>query len=138
MTSDIDILARTIWGEARGESHEGRVAIANVIMNRVNMDLGNDGKPDWWGEGVTQVCLKPFQFSCWLQNDPNRNKLLVVGSGDSAFADCLAIATDAVNGALPDITGGATHYHEKHITPPWAAKAIKTAEIGHHIFYKGV
>jgi N-acetylmuramoyl-L-alanine amidase len=131
MNSDIDTLARTLWGEARGESHEGRVAVANVVMNRVKLQ-------GWMGKSVTQVCLKPYQFSCWLQNDVNRNKLLAVGSGDSAFVDCLAIATDAVNGELPDITGGATHYHEKHITPPWAAKATKTAEIGNHIFYKGV
>ena len=49
--SDLDTLARTLWAEARGEGVAGMEAVAAVIMNRVNADLGNDDKPDWWGEG---------------------------------------------------------------------------------------
>lgn len=35
MNRDTDILARTIYGEARGESISGQEAIASVILNRV-------------------------------------------------------------------------------------------------------
>ena len=60
---DQDILARTLWGEARGEGVAGQIAVAWSIRNRVEMDLHNDGKPDWWGEGYAGVCKKPYQFS---------------------------------------------------------------------------
>ena len=64
---DRDILARTLWGEARGESLAGQIAVAWTIRNRVN-----DGKDkSWWGEGYAGVCQKPYQFSCWNRNDPN-------------------------------------------------------------------
>ena len=64
---DRDILARTLWGEARGEGFDGQIAVAWTIRNRVF-----DGKAkSWWGEGYAEVCLKPWQFSCWNQNDPN-------------------------------------------------------------------
>ncbi|VVO24210.1 hypothetical protein PS723_04459 [Pseudomonas fluorescens] len=62
-----DILARTLWGEARGEGLAGQIAVAWTIRNRVN-----DGKAkSWWGEGYAGVCLKAWQFSCWNKNDPN-------------------------------------------------------------------
>ena len=67
---DVDVLARTIWGEARGEGFAGQVAVGWAIRNRVEADLGNDGKPDWWGEGYVGVCKAPWQFSCWNKNDP--------------------------------------------------------------------
>ena len=64
---DLDILARTLWGEARGESLAGQIAVAWTIRNRVN-----DGNAkSWWGEGYVGVCQKPYQFSCWNKNDPN-------------------------------------------------------------------
>lgn len=63
-----DIAIRTLYGEVRGEKREGRIAVAWVIRNRVTIDLGNDGKPDWWGEGVIGVCCKAGQFSCWNDN----------------------------------------------------------------------
>ena len=64
---DRDILARTLWGEARGEGPAGQVAVAWTIRNRVF-----DGKTNsWWGEGYAGVCQKPYQFSCRNKNDPN-------------------------------------------------------------------
>lgn len=68
---DIDVLARTIWAEARGEGMAGQVAVGWAIRNRVDADLGHDGKADWWGEGYVGVCKAPWQFSCWNKNDPN-------------------------------------------------------------------
>ena len=61
---DRDILARTLWGEARGEGPAGQIAVAWTIRNRVF-----DGKEkSWWGEGYAGVCQKPWQFSCWNRN----------------------------------------------------------------------
>lgn len=140
---EVDVLARTIYGEARGEKRLGRIAIANVVMNRVNIDLGNDRKPDWWGEGIIGVCLCPFQFSCWLPDDPNRNKIRRVRADqDAVFADCVELAQLAAAGKLADVTKGAVQYLNKPLTeklygrlPPWARTMRETVVIGQHTFY---
>lgn len=135
--TDLDIMARTIYGEARGESQIGRIAVGWVIRNRAEMDLGNDGLPDWWGEGIKGVCQRPWQFSCWNQNDPNRAKLLTVTHKDAAFKACLTAARDVLLGSMADPTGGATHYHTASVAPPWA-KGLKHTTVGRHRFYKDV
>lgn len=128
--NQIDVLARTLWGEARGEGYSGMQAVANVIMNRVK-------RGGWYGLTPAEVCKKPYQFSCWLKSDPNYQKLTTVTTSDRLFKQAVDIATAAVNGTLPDITGGATEYHTKAITPKWDySKLTKTASIGQHVFYK--
>lgn len=136
--SDLDTLARTIFGEARGEGVAGMEAVAAVIMNRVKADLGKDDKPDWWGEGVTAVCRKPYQFSCWLMDDPNRDKLISVTSKDPWFAHAIEIARRAIKGELEDPTGGADHYLVSTIADKtaWAKGKTPVARIGRHLFYK--
>lgn len=138
---DRDILARTLWAEARGEGLNGQIAVAWTIRNRVEVDLHNDGKPDWWGEGYTSVCLKPWQFSCWNKNDPNYAYL----SGAKAIpfrelAQARIAADLVIDGKQPDPTGGATHYYATTMpkAPAWAAKAKQTLKLGHHIFCKDV
>lgn len=133
---DVDILARTLFGEARGETVRGKEAVACVIINRVNRAKAHGGY--WWGSTVEQVCLKPWQFSCWNENDPNRAKILEVQPGHRVFDTCLRIARRAVSGCLEDPTRGATHYHTKHVTPPWSKGRPACAEIGHHFFYNNV
>lgn len=131
---DIDILARTIWGEARGESVRGMEAVAGVILNRAR--IAEDRGGFWWGRGIAEICCKPFQFSCWNANDPNRAKLLSVGSDDPHFAIAQRIATRALRGALADPTKGADHYHADGVTPDWAAGREGCVVIGRHVFYR--
>lgn len=128
---EIDLLARTMWGEARGEGSKGMQAVANVVMNRVE-------KGGWWGATVKDVVLKKSQFSCWNENDQNRAKLLSVTTADTNFWTAKKLAALAYNGQLDDITGGATHYHAKSVLPAWASKLTWTATIGNHIFYEEV
>ncbi|WP_207460161.1 cell wall hydrolase [Azospirillum sp. SYSU D00513] len=132
----VDILARTLWGEARGEPVRGIEAVAAVVMNRVARAQRRGGW--WWGDSVVAVCRKPYQFSCWNVGDPNRAKLLAVTADDPVFAACLRVARRAVSGLLPDPTGGATHYHRAGISPAWARGHGPSAEIGHHLFYNSV
>ena len=125
------IMSKTMWGEARGEGARGLQAVGNVIMNRV--EAGS-----WYGASVKDVCLKPYQFSCWNERDPNRAIIENMTEKQLELNGTLAIARKVINGQLPDITGGATHYHNKNIKPYWAASMEKTATIGNHIFYKEV
>ena len=129
----VDTLARTLWGEARGEPVRGIEAVAAVIINRVRAAERRGGF--WWGDSVVAVCRKPFQFSCWNTNDPNRAKLLAVTAADPVFATCLRVARRAVAGLLDDPTVGATHYHATGLHPDWAAGHGPSAEIGRHVFY---
>lgn len=126
--NEIDLLARTIWGEARGEGQTGMQAVANVIMNRVK-------KGGWYGATVQDVVLKKWQFSTWNEGDPNREKALSVTVADPNFWTSKKLAALAYNGQLDDITGGATNYHAKSVLPSWSMKMTKTASIGNHIFY---
>lgn len=130
-----DVLARTIWGEARGEGTDGMDAIACVILNRVKVAEDHGGK-FWWGSNIVQVCQKPYQFSCWNRSDPNFQKLQDVDSKDLYFATAVRIAVRAVAGILKDSTNGATHYHAKSVDPYWARDEKPTATIGNHIFYR--
>ena len=127
-----EILARTLYGEARGEGPEGMQAVANVIVNRAR--LGG-----WWGDSIETVCKKRFQFSLWNDlSDPNTVKTLQATPADPAYAQALDIAGRAIDGTLPDITGGATHYHADWVNPEWANPQYMTAQIGKHSFYEGI
>jgi spore germination cell wall hydrolase CwlJ-like protein len=100
-------------------------------LNRV--DAGS-----WYGASIKDVVLKPWQFSCWNANDPNRKVIEGLTAQQLAANGSLGIARQLIAGILPDITGGATHYHAKSIKPSWAAKMQRTVTIGNHIFYKEV
>jgi hypothetical protein len=126
----IDTMARTVWGEARGEGVAGMQAVASVILNRA-------AHPGWRGSDVASCCTHPYQFSCWLPGDPNRAKLLAVTADDPQFFQALAIATDALAGMLPDVTGGADSYYATGTPEPiWAVGLTPCAVIGRHQFYR--
>lgn len=130
----LDTMARTLWGEARGEPAKGLIAVGWVIRNRAD-------NPGWWGSSIETVCLKPKQFSCWNKGDPNYPYLAgfkAIPSRD--YMRMHEAATAVVYGHEPDPTGGATHYHAKNMRnyPAWTRGATMTVVIGGHVFYKDV
>lgn len=127
----IDIMARTIWGEARGEGYNGMLAVANVINNRAK--LGG-----WWGTNIVSVALAKYQFSAWNLNDTNLDKLLSVDISNPQFKTAVEIASGVINGELDDNTNGATHYHTMAVNPKWKNPDKEVARIGGHIFYRGI
>lgn len=126
--SDAQIVARTIYGEARNQVPLGQKAIACVIMNRARHG-------GWWGSTPREVCLKPFQFSCWNANDPNRSLMLAVDPLDPVFSPLLEIAQSAMAGALIDVTAGADSYEVRGTGAFWAKGLTPVASIGAHDFY---
>ena len=149
--TDIDILVAslTIYGEGRGCTQDGRVAIAHTLINRAKAKA-------WWGKGVAPyadhslaaVCLKPWQYSCWNANDPNYKLLATLqrqyrdAIEDKTCRAALYALIAALDGYAPDPTGGATHYltiklHESQSAPAWA-KGSNYIQIGSHRFFAGV
>lgn len=125
----IDIMARTMWGEARGEGTGGMLAVGLVIYNRA-------ASPRWWGKDIISVCHAPRQFSCWNVADPNHAVTLAVTPADNQFAEALDLAAEIIVGGKFDITMNADHYHADYVNPAWAKGRQPVAIIGRHRFYR--
>lgn len=145
--SDEDVLARTLYGEARGEclinkqtiksvldpGLDGLIAIGCVVMNRLS-------QKKWYGDSVKNVCHKPYQFSCWNEGDPNLPLLLSIDTSNQVYKLCAMVAQHVMAQNYFDITLGADHYHSVTMKkfPKWSTFATKTVDIGKHRFYKMV
>ena len=129
-TKSLDIFARTIYGEARGESWTGKLAVAWTMRNRAD-------NPGWWGKDIYSVCLKPWQYSCWLSTDPNAAVITQVTLDTSQFRECFAAACLVYDHRISDPTSGATHYYALSMPKPpvWAGKLQPKGTIGNHRFY---
>jgi spore germination cell wall hydrolase CwlJ-like protein len=128
---DADIMARTVYGEARGEQRAGQIAVAWVIRNRA-------ARPGWWGRDIKGVCLKKYQFSCWNRNDANFKQVHSVTLAIAAFRQCMEVVDQVLRDKAPDPTKGATHYHVHNILPVWAKGLKPCVRIGAHVFYNNV
>lgn len=131
--ADLDAAARTVWGEARGESFDGQVAVACVMINRALLRHRGESR-------LAGVCTEPAQFSCWNKGDPNLAKLLATGPHDRGYRTALAAVLTALDlvEVGDDPTQGATHYHARAIAPEWAAGRMPCAAIDSHVFYNRV
>jgi spore germination cell wall hydrolase CwlJ-like protein len=132
MTKSIEIMAKTIYGEARGEypvfGINSLVAVGNVIMNRHRRSHSS----------IEEICLKPKQFSCWNPNDPNLEIIKNVNTANPIYKLCFDCSAKLVNNEYDDITNGATHYYSTKIKtiPKWADLNKITKAIGNHVFLK--
>ena len=114
-TSDVNLLARTISAEARGEPYSGQVAVGAVILNRVE----HPSFPDT----IAGVIYQPGAFSCL--ND---------GQFDQPVAEsAYRAARDALNGVDP--SGGAIYYYNPvTATTEWIRSRPIITTIGQHVF----
>ncbi|MDR2724443.1 MAG: cell wall hydrolase [Holosporaceae bacterium] len=129
--NDLNTLAKTIYGEARGELYKfgiaSLIAIANVIVNR---------KEKNFAKTITDVCTAPHQFSCWNREDVNYEKIKTITEECSIFRICLDVAQNVLQKKWPDLTDGCDHYHERFIKPFWAAYMEPKRIFGSHYFYE--
>ncbi len=126
--ADVFFLAFTVWREARGESYEGKLAVAQSIMNRVRL-------PSWWGDSVQGVVTKKWQYSSLT--DPKDLQLTTWPREDDArWQECLQLALDVVNGDVGNPVPGADSYYAVTIpAPKWATDGAFVRQIGNHRFY---
>lgn len=137
----IYVIALTIYGEARSQSILGQAAVGAVIRNRVNKKN--------FGSDYRKVCLKPKQFSCWNEGDPNRELLLAIANklhssgsyDDKIFNQCMHVARGIYFDIIIDPTKKANHYLTKALydTLPkthWSKNMRVTIQIEDHIFLR--
>lgn len=144
--SDEQVVGLTLYGEARGEWRLGRIGVANTIANRAAAQKRR------WGLTAREVCLRPYQYSCWMVEGGLANYEDVIAAartltGKEPFrgpvmADCLDIAQAVVAGTLTDVTDGSTHYltrglYQSAHCPRWASGRPPKAIIGAHLFFGG-
>lgn len=128
---ELDLMTRTLWGEARSQSDEEIASIANVIINRVISPR--------WPSTFAGVIKDPGQFLVWSDGDPNRPLMVRLRTEDISYQRVFAIALDVVSQrylGYDDPTNGMTHYHHGQDAPYWAANAIAAVQIGDARFYR--
>jgi N-acetylmuramoyl-L-alanine amidase len=142
--TDKQILALTIYGEARGEIRAGQIAVGSVILERVK-------HKDWEGKTIPEVCLKPYQFSCYLPSDPNFPALkLLAGDWQHKYVqspelqNCYQIADGLIDGEIPETPEIAEHHACQYVTnamlhstspPSWVGKMSLVVVIGGQSFF---
>jgi N-acetylmuramoyl-L-alanine amidase len=138
VASDIDVLARTAWGEARSLGALGMQATLNTMQNR------KLSHRTWWGKSLREIALfgrdGRHQYSCWNTNDPNCKKLLEVADEDPQFKVALGLASLLVSGQLPDVTNGADSYFDKRMPrwPMWYLGLTPVWQLGPHLYFNTV
>ncbi len=128
LSASLDCLALNIYHEARGEPLEGKIAVGQVVMNRV----GDPDFPAGVCEVVKQGGERPrnrCQFSWWCDGLSDRP------DEADAWEDSKGLAGKILAGGLEDPTRGALWYHADHVTPDWQTDIVRQGKIGRHIFY---
>lgn len=137
-----ELLALTLRAEAGDRPVRAIEALAALVANRARRAMADaadrarfapgaaPGEP--WPLVLGRACRVPFLFACWRQGRP----ALPVAGDDPALEICRRVAARAVAGALPDPTGGATHWHAAEVLPGWAIGQVPVAEIGGLVFYR--
>lgn len=116
-------IAVAIYHEARGESVEGQLAVARVIMNRAA-----SGKyPPSWCATVKQ----PWQFS-FVRN----YQFPYTDQDCDAWRKAVAITRLAVNDVIPSLSNDVLWYHADYVAPSWGRRLTRVNKIGTHIFYR--
>lgn len=118
--TDVDTMARTVVGEGRGEDLLCQAGIAWSIVNRVFAARRDPGRHSWWGDTLSKVCLKQFQYSAWLEGDPNLPIIKAAHLGQPIYDRALGVCLLVLSGDIADPTDKATHYHDPSIATPSA------------------
>ncbi len=113
--SDLQLLARLIYAEARGETYTGQVAVGAVVLNRV--------KSSSFPNTISGVIYQPYAFTCVSDGQINLKP----------NSTALSAAKDAMNGWDPSY-GCLYYYNPKIATSQWIFSRPTVVTIGNHVF----
>lgn len=126
MSSGKEIFAKTIYGEARGESREGQQEVARVIRERAAQN-----KSYWGGSRIEDVCKKPGQFECWQNGD-------IRPRDEAAYRSIRSWSDQMYDQPLRSDPNCPDHYNnpDKEGYPEWTNNCNRMHKTGGHQFYR--
>ena len=116
-------LATAVYFEARGESLEGQLAVAHVVMNRA---VSGRYPPTW-----CEVVKQPAQFSFVRHGEFPQADI-----NSDSWKKAEAVAELAAANIVPSVGSDVLWYHADYVAPSWRRNLQEVAQIGAHIFYR--
>ena len=123
LTDQANCIAVAVYHEARGESLEGQLAVAKVIMNRA---ASGDYPTSWCG-----VVKQPWQFSF-----VRSGRFPSVNQRSVEWRNALGVTRLAVANAVSSVPETCLWYHADYVAPKWRNNLRRVEKIGTHIFYR--
>lgn len=121
---EFDCLARNIFYEAGTESRVGKLAVAQVTLNRV--------KSGYWGKNICQVVYAKDQFS-WTKV----KKRAWSNIKGEHWQESIDVAHQVLNyGIRVKTLKRSLWYHADYVKPNWQDPESQIAKIGKHIYYE--
>ena len=128
LTTTLVCLSLTVFFEARGEDVAGQLAVAQVVLNRVEASGWRDNVCDVVHQGGEASPDCQFSWYCDGKSDtPWETK---------AWEQALLVASAALAGSGHGVLKDATHYHADYASPDWAEGLTVLAVFGRHIYYE--
>ncbi|HEX8841192.1 MAG TPA: cell wall hydrolase [Sphingomicrobium sp.] len=116
-------LATAVYFESRGESAEGQLAVARVVINRA---ASLRYPPDICG-----VVKQPAQFSF-----VRHGQFPTIDTASTAWTRAQGIARLAMANVIPSVGNDVLWYHATYVAPSWGHRLSMVEKIGQHIFYR--
>jgi len=123
LSEEANCIATAVYFEARGESLEGQLAVARVIMNRA----ASGQYPASWCSVVKQ----PAQFSF-----VRHGQFPAINTASAAWAKAQGVTRLAMADVIPTLSNDVLWYHANYVNPSWGHRLSMAQKIGQHIFYR--
>jgi N-acetylmuramoyl-L-alanine amidase len=123
LNDEANCIATAVYFEARGETVEGQLAVARVIMNRA----ASGRYPASWCAVVKQHA----QFSFVRDG-----QFPAIDTGSAAWQRAQGVARVAMANVVPSLTNDVLWYHASYVAPTWRRNLREVEQIGAHIFYR--
>ena len=122
---EVECLAKNIYFEAGGEPYNGKLAVAQVTMNRV--------KDSYYPRSVCGVVYQKTKGTCqfsWVCEGKSKPR------NNESWRESLVIAENIlINKRTYNVVGQAKFFHATYVDPAWSDTKRVVRQIGNHIFY---
>ena len=124
---ELTLFAMLVKGEAEDQGWQGKLGVAHVVWTRHHSQK--------FGRTLSDVILRPLQFSCFNQDDPGRKRIMTAVN-NAVWQECFEAAWRVYQDDSIDPTGGADHYCRYDCNPSWKNTKVQTCQIGDHCFFR--
>jgi len=121
LDAEMQCLAGTVYFESKGETLQGQLAVARVVLARVASSR--------FPNSICGVVFQRSQFSF-----VRGGKMPPIRTGQRHWRNAVAIAKIAMNDGWESPVEGALFFHARYVSPGW--RLTRLATIDNHIFYR--